>query len=77
MPAGRALFKEGDTDKRTVWIVGGMVEVSESERTIAMIRGGTPEARTPLYPQIPRAGHRARGRRGRLPRRSTASCSTS
>lgn len=54
MPAGRTLFKEGDTDKRTMWLVAGMVEVKEGERTIAMIRGGTPEARTPLYPQIPR-----------------------
>jgi CRP-like cAMP-binding protein len=54
MAAGRALFKEGDTDRRTVWIVGGMVEVKENERTIAMIKGGTPEARTPLYPQVPR-----------------------
>jgi len=54
MPAGRTLFKAGDTDKRTVWLVAGMVEVKEAERTIAMIRGGTPDARTPLYPQIPR-----------------------
>ncbi|MGH8288093.1 MAG: cyclic nucleotide-binding domain-containing protein [Steroidobacteraceae bacterium] len=54
MPAGRTLFKEGDTDRRTVWLVGGMVEVREGERTIAMIRGGTPEARTPLYPGVPR-----------------------
>ena len=54
MPAGRTLFKEGDTDKRTVWLVGGMVELKENERTIAMIRGGTPEARSPLSPQMPR-----------------------
>jgi len=54
MPAGRTLFKEGDTDKRTVWVVGGMVEIKEGDRTIAMVRGGTPEARTPLYPQMPR-----------------------
>ena len=27
MPAGRTLFKEGDTDKRTMWLVGGMVEL--------------------------------------------------
>ena len=27
MNAGRVLFKEGDTDKRTVWLVAGMVEV--------------------------------------------------
>jgi CRP-like cAMP-binding protein len=55
MPAGRMLFKEGDTDKRTVWLVGGMLEIREADRTIAMIRGGTPEARNPLYPKIPRS----------------------
>ena len=54
MPAGRTLFKEGDTDKRTVWLVSGMVEMKENERTVAMIRGGTPEARAPLHPQLPR-----------------------
>ncbi len=54
MPAGRVLFKEGDTDKRTVWVVAGMVELQESCRTVAMIRGGTPDARNPLSPQIPR-----------------------
>ncbi|MBV9912821.1 MAG: hypothetical protein JOZ93_09590, partial [Sinobacteraceae bacterium] len=41
MPAGRVLFKEGESDKRTIWLVGGMVEIKEGERTIAMIRGGT------------------------------------
>jgi rhodanese-related sulfurtransferase len=54
MPAGRMLFKEGDTDKRTIWLVGGMLEIREADRTIAMIRGGTPDARNPLYPKTPR-----------------------
>ena len=54
MSTGRTLFKEGDTDKRTIWLVSGMLEVSENGRTIAMMRGGTREARTPLYPQLPR-----------------------
>ena len=54
MSAGRMLFKEGDTDKRTIWLVGGMVEIREKDRTIAMIRGGTPDARNPLYPKTPR-----------------------
>jgi CRP-like cAMP-binding protein len=54
MPAGRVLFKEGDTDKRTVWVVAGMVEMQEGSRTVAMIRGGTPESRNPLAPQVPR-----------------------
>jgi CRP-like cAMP-binding protein len=54
MSAGRFLFKEGESDKRTVWLVAGMVELREGERTVAMIRGGTPEARNPLSPQFPR-----------------------
>ena len=40
----------------------GMVELREGERTVAMIRGGTAEARNPLHPQLPRTRHRARRR---------------
>jgi len=54
MSAGRFLFKEGESDKRTVWLVSGMVELREGERTVAMIRGGTSEARNPLSPHFPR-----------------------
>src|SRR2546429_300050 len=54
MSAGRTLLKEGDADKRTVLLVAGMLEIREGDRTVAMIRGGTPEARSPLYPQLPR-----------------------
>jgi CRP-like cAMP-binding protein len=54
LEAGRPLFKEGDTDKRTVWIVSGTVELREDNRTIGVIKGGTPEARNPLVPKVPR-----------------------
>ena len=54
MSAGRYLFKEGDTDKRKIWLVSGMVELREGERTVAMIRGGTGDARNPLSPNLPR-----------------------
>jgi CRP-like cAMP-binding protein len=54
LSSGRTLFKEGDTDRRTMWLVSGMLEVSEAGRTVAMIRGGTRESRAPLYPEIPR-----------------------
>jgi CRP-like cAMP-binding protein len=54
MSAGRFLFKEGDTDKRKIWLVSGMVELREGERTVAMIRGGTADARNPLSPNLPR-----------------------
>jgi len=54
LSAGRVLFSQGDTDKRTLWLVSGSVEVNENERNIAMLRSGTPEARNPLYPKLPR-----------------------
>ena len=52
--AGRLLFKEGDKDKRSIWVISGLVELRENERTVAMIRGGSPEARSPLSQQLPR-----------------------
>src|SRR3954463_14478212 len=52
--AGRTLFKEGESDKRTIWIIKGLVELSERGRTIGMIEGGSAEARNPLNQQMPR-----------------------
>ena len=59
LSAGRTLFKEGDTGKRTIWLVSGMLELRERDRTVAMIRGGTPEARNPISLSLPRV-HTAR-----------------
>lgn len=54
LEGGKLLFKQGDTDKRTVWIVTGTVELREDDRTIGVITGGSPEARNPLSPKLPR-----------------------
>jgi len=54
LAANRNLFKEGDTERRTFWVLSGMVELREGERTVAMIRGGSPEARSPLSSKLPR-----------------------
>jgi CRP-like cAMP-binding protein len=54
LAASRVLFKEGEKDKRSFWLVSGMLELREGERTIAMIRAGTPEARNAISPQLPR-----------------------
>ena len=54
LAASRVLFKEGDKDKRSFWLVSGMLELREGERTIAMIRAGTPDARNPISPHLPR-----------------------
>ncbi len=48
MDSGRLLFKQGDQDKRVIWVVSGTVELREDDRTMGVIRGGTPEARNPL-----------------------------
>ena len=54
LEAGRALFKEGDTEKRTFYLVSGTVELRNEERVMTTIRSGTPEARPPLTPGLPR-----------------------
>ncbi len=54
LPANRSLFKQGDKERVTYWLVSGMLELREDDRTVAMIRGGTDEARNPLAPQLPR-----------------------
>ena len=60
--SGRLMFDEGDTDKRTFWLVSGTLDISEGERQVGMLRGATPEARNPVFPQLPRrVSARARG----------------
>jgi CRP-like cAMP-binding protein len=54
LPQGRLLFKEGDTDKRTYYLVSGVVELLANGRIVGTIRGGTPDARHPLAPILPR-----------------------
>jgi CRP-like cAMP-binding protein len=54
LDAGRLLFKEGDTDKRTFYLVSGDVELRAGERTVGTLQGGTPDARNPVAPGQPR-----------------------
>jgi len=55
LSAGRALFSQGDTDKRTLWLVSGVVEIDDgAKKKPALLRSGTPEARNPLDPHVPR-----------------------
>lgn len=51
---GRVLFKEGDTDKRTFYLVSGSVELRSDDRIVGIVRGGSPEARAALAPGLPR-----------------------
>ena len=54
LTAGRLLFKEGDTDKRTYYLVSGVLELLHEDRSVLVIRGGSPEARNPIAPCNPR-----------------------
>ncbi|MFC4307556.1 cyclic nucleotide-binding domain-containing protein [Steroidobacter flavus] len=54
LSAGRLLFKEGDSDKRTYYLVSGVLELLKDDRSVAVLRAGSPEARNPLAPFTPR-----------------------
>jgi CRP-like cAMP-binding protein len=54
LAAGRVLFKEGDTDKRTFYLVAGYVELRAEDKLIGTIRAGTAESRPALAPGLPR-----------------------
>jgi CRP-like cAMP-binding protein len=54
LDSGRVLFKEGESDKRTIYLVGGEVELRVGDRTVSMLRAGTPEARMAVAAGQPR-----------------------
>jgi CRP-like cAMP-binding protein/rhodanese-related sulfurtransferase len=54
LSGGRVLFKEGDSDKRTFFLVSGVLELLKDDRSITVLRGGSPEARNPIAPFTPR-----------------------
>ena len=54
LSAGRLLFKEGDSDKRTYFLVSGVLELLRDDRAAVVLRAGSPEARNPIAPFTPR-----------------------
>ena len=57
------LFKEGDTDKRTVYVLSGSLELMDQGEVIEIIEGGTDNARNPVAAAFPRrVSGRARNR---------------
>jgi len=54
MGQGRVLFKEGDTDKRTVYLVSGTVDLLSEGHIVGTIKGGTADAKHALAPVLPR-----------------------
>ncbi|HXV40674.1 MAG TPA: cyclic nucleotide-binding domain-containing protein [Steroidobacteraceae bacterium] len=54
LDSGRVLFKEGEADRRTIYLVSGEVELRVGDRTVSLLRAGTPEARIAIGPGQPR-----------------------
>lgn len=54
LPAGRVIFKPGDTDRRSVYVIEGQVAIEHAGGKTEQVRGGTPPARHPIAPGQPR-----------------------
>jgi CRP-like cAMP-binding protein len=54
IPAGRALFKAGDTDRKTIYLVEGELEVTSATGDKSIVRSGTDVARHPIANHQPR-----------------------
>jgi CRP-like cAMP-binding protein len=63
MTPGQLLFKEGDTEKRTIYILSGVLELVDDAKIVGTIEGGSELARNPVAPVFPRrVSARARDR---------------
>jgi len=51
---GQVLFKEGDTEKRTIYIVSGILELVDQGKVLETVSGGSDSARNPVAPIFPR-----------------------
>jgi len=51
---GQVLFKEGDTEKRTIYVVSGILELVDQGKVTETISGGSDSARNPVSPIFPR-----------------------
>ena len=51
---GQVLFNEGDTEKRTLYVLSGMLELVDHENVVGTVEGGTELARNPIAPVFPR-----------------------
>ena len=51
---GQVLFKEGDTEKRTIYIVSGILELVDQGKVTETVAGGSDSSRNPVSPIFPR-----------------------
>ncbi len=51
---GKLLFKEGDSDSRTFYLLSGTLQLTNQEGGLKTLRAGSDEARNPVAPMLPR-----------------------
>ena len=54
MSPGQLLFKEGDSEKRTLYILSGILELLDQGKIVGTVEGGSETARNPIAPVYPR-----------------------
>src|SRR3972149_9627197 len=54
LPAGKAIFKQGDNDKKNVYLLEGEVVITPPTGQPTLVKSGTPVAKHPLANQQPR-----------------------
>jgi len=54
MSPGQLLFKEGDTEKRTLYVLSGILELVDQAKVVGTVEGGSELARNPVAPVYPR-----------------------
>jgi len=54
LASGQALFKLGDSDKRTFYLMSGRLQLTDKDGNTKVIEGGTEDAKSPLAPMLPR-----------------------
>lgn len=54
LEGSKPLLREGDTDKRTYYLVSGTLELTDRNGSVRLLRAGTDEARNPVTPVLPR-----------------------
>lgn len=54
LEAGRNLFKRGDKERRTIYLVSGSIELRTEEGECTIVESGSTEAHTAISPYLPR-----------------------
>jgi len=52
--SSKPLLREGDTDKRTYYLVKGTLELTDRNGSVRLLRANTDDARGPVTPMLPR-----------------------